>query len=504
MSVWDWIGPTALSKRRGWDALPAPPSEQKSVPGPIMLDSGMGFWTPTTAVTSKAPIPGGDANSAVFACLQSLAVAVAEPELRIYRTGQKERVEIPRMPLGELLRRPNPHFSLDMLLGYLVVSLHVDGNAYWRKIRAGHATRGNVVELWPVAPTRILPFTRSGSGDFITTYEYTSELGKHESIAPENIVHFRYGLDDKDHRLGCSPLRRLVSEISSDAQATRYADRLLANLAINGLTLTWDKDSNAGNSLTQAQADEYKARIKAAFGGDNAGDVAVLSPGGSLSALGFSPEQMDLKVLHRVPEERISAVLGVPAIVAGLGAGLDRSTYSNFREAREAFTEQKLIPLWRQIAGEITLQLVVDFTSDPLVIADFDIGEIRALADDQNAKATRLKALVDGGILTKDEARAELGYEPLPNGLGEAKEPIAMIGPPAAADPAVPAAASRNGLHKAVEDGLGPALVLTDGELDSLARTSDADIKAAERFWREAVDGTGLEDLLDASPDERG
>jgi HK97 family phage portal protein len=503
MGVFDWIGPTSLSKRRGWDALPEAPTERKSVPGPIMLDSGPGYWTPTAAATSRAPLAVGDANSAVFACLQSLAVAVAEPELRLYRTAQAERVELPRSPLGDLLRRPNPHFSLDMLLGYLVVSLHVDGNAYWRKIRAGHATRGNVVELWPISPTRILPFTRSGSGDFITTYEYTSELGQHESIAPENVVHFRYGLDDKDHRLGCSPLRRLIAEISSDAQATRYADRLLANLAINGLTLTWDKDSNAGNALTQAQADEYKARIQAAFGGENAGSVAVLSPGGSLAALGFSPEQMDLKVLHRVPEERISAVLGVPAIVAGLGAGLDRATYANFREAREAFTEQKLIPLWRQIAGEITLQLVPDFASDPLVVADFDIGDIRALADDQNAKATRLKTLVDGGILTKDEARAELGYEPLPNGLGEPKEPTPLLAAPPA-DPAVPVAASRNGLHKAADDGLGPALAVTDGDLDGLARTSDADVKAAERFWREAVDGTGLEDLLDAGPDERG
>ena len=105
-------------------------------------------------------------------------------------------------------------------------------------------------------------------------------------------------------------------------------------------------------------------------------------------------------------------MLGVPAIVAGLGAGLDRSTFSNVREAREMFTEAKLLPLWRFIAGEITLQLVPDFTSDSSTIVDFDTSEVRALSDDQNAEALRLKTLVEAGIISTDEARAEIGLEP--------------------------------------------------------------------------------------------
>jgi hypothetical protein len=118
---------------------------------------------------------------------------------------------------------------------------------------------------------------------------------------------------------------------------------------------------------------------------------------------------MDLKVLHRVPEERISAVLGVPAIVAGLGAGLDRATYSNFREAREAFTETKLIPLWRSLAATLSMSLLPDFGDTTSTIVEFDITDVRALSDDQDAQATRLKTLVEAGIITVDEARAELG-----------------------------------------------------------------------------------------------
>ena len=413
MGIFDWIGPLNAGKARGWDALPAPPAETKSSPpGFVPSDANGTVVVLNRLVQTPAPYDGrrgGDGNSAVFACLQVISSSVGEPALRVYRQTTAGQVEVPTSPLGDLLARPNPHFALDTLLGYVSSCLHVNGNAYWRKLRAGDPETGNVVELWPISPSRVEPVTRPGSEDFISHYRYMTGQGRSEEISPANMIHFRYGLDDADHRLGCAPLRRLLREISSDEQATRYADRLLANLAINGLTLSFDKESPA---IDQATADELKARVASAYGGDNVGAVSVLSPGASLTALGFSPEQMDLRTLHRVPEERISAVLGVPAIVAGLGAGLDRSTFANFGEAREMFTETKLLPLWKSLAADLTLQLVPDFTTDNSTLLAFDTSEVRALADDQNELATRLKTLVEAGIITDDEARAEIGLGP--------------------------------------------------------------------------------------------
>lgn len=414
MGVFDWLGPlNAGSKRRGWDALPSAPAEQKQYSW-TQQDMGAALTVRTLvhgpgASDILAGHRGADGNSAVFACLQAIATAIAEPELTVYTVKPGERVEQDETPLGMLLRRPNPHLSMDTLLWYLSTCLKVDGNAYWRKLRSGNPETGNVVELWPISPCRIEPRTTPGSGDFISFYRYWLRPGKYEDISPANIVHHRVGLDDKDHRRGLAALKRLAREVSSDDQATRYADRLLSNLAINGLSLEFSPDRDP---IDQATADELKNRIQSAYGGDNVGAVSVLSPGAKLVSHGFSPEQMDMKTLHRVPEERISAVLGVPAIVAGLGAGLDRSTYSNFSEAREAFTEMTLIPLWRSIGATITMSLVPDFTSDASVVVDFNIDDVRALSDDQNAQAVRLKTLVEAGILDVDEARAEIGREP--------------------------------------------------------------------------------------------
>jgi len=425
MGVFDWLGPLGFGgKARGWDALPLAVKASPSPAAPVQITTLT--YTPPGWQFSFGGRGQEATNSAVFACLQAIATAISEPELRVYRADGSEHVEIDPGELGRLLERPNPYMSLDTLLGYVSTCLHVDGNAYWRKLRAGDPETGPVVELWPISPSRMTVETTGGSSDFITRYRYAPGSTSSEEISPSNIVHFRYGLDDRDHRIGLSPLRRLLREISSDDQATRYADRLLANLAINGLTLSFDKESAP---IDQAAADQLKARIQAAYGGDNAGSAAVLSPGAKLDALGFSPEQMNMEILHRVPEERISAVLGVPAIVAGLGAGLQRATYSNVREAREMFTEQKLIPLWRALASEVTLQLVPDFDTSGRTVVEFDISKVRALGDDQNAAAIRLKTLVEAGILSADEARAEIGYEP------------AVVAP---APTALPAAASRS------------------------------------------------------------
>jgi hypothetical protein len=185
VSIFDWLGPlNAGGKRRGWDALPAVATEAKSYPyiddiravitSPLVSGPGA-----SDALTSWRK---GDGNSAVYASLQVIATAIAEPELKVYRMAKGERVEQDGTPLGGLLSAPNPHMTLDMLLAYLSNCLKVEGNGYWRKLRAGNPETGNVVELWPISPCRIEPRTQSGSGDFISFYRYYVRPGVYEDI----------------------------------------------------------------------------------------------------------------------------------------------------------------------------------------------------------------------------------------------------------------------------------------------------------------------------------
>jgi len=115
---------------------------------------------------------------------------------------------------------------------------------------------------------------------------------------------------------------------------------------------------------------------------------------------------MDLKALRRIPEERISGVLGIPAIVAGLGAGLDRSTFANFKEAREAAYESMIIPSQRIIGSALKRQLLRDFEDDITQWkVGYDLSDVRILQEDENQMSTRTVAEVQGGILKVSDAQ---------------------------------------------------------------------------------------------------
>jgi hypothetical protein len=130
----------------------------------------------------------------------------------------------------------------------------------------------------------------------------------------------------------------------------------------------------------------------------------------NVEKLSFSPKDLDIGLLRRVPEERVSAVLGVPAILAGLGAGLERATYSNAKELREFFTENKLIPLWRMIGEEITQQILLpDYQEGSNMSAEYDFSEVRALQTDVNELYVRMNVGVQGGWITVAEAREKVG-----------------------------------------------------------------------------------------------
>lgn len=308
--------------------------------------------------------------------------------------------------LPRLVRRPNPHYSGIILWMATILSWVVDGNAYWIKIRN---RLGAVVELWWVPHWMIEPHADSDT-EFVDHYRYTPD-GRQVRLDVDDVVHFRYGLDPYNPRKGMSPLNSVLREVFTDDEAANFSASLLRNVGVPGLIVAPKGD----NSLTKDEADANKAYMEEQFSGDNRGKPLVNRGPTEVHEFGFSPEQMTLRELRRIPEERVSGVLGVAAIVAGLGAGLDRSTFANFKEAREAAYEENLIPTQRMFAEEIRHQLLPDFDEPPVTSeVAFDLSNVRILQADRNSEAERIETLYKGGIVTRAEARQEQGLDTSP------------------------------------------------------------------------------------------
>ena len=396
----------------------APPTEVKLF---FTTDSYNGALADALYPTVSQALGGYryDLNSAVFACLKVIAYSFQEAPLRAYRKlpdGTDEWLD--EAPVMALLADPHPSLSEPEFNWWLVYCLNVDGNAYLRKVRS---VAGGVVQLWPISPTKMWPETDDDApgGTFISRYVYDDGAGHREEIPVEDVVHFRLGVDDTDHRRGLSPLKRLVRELLSDDEATRFGEYLFKNFGVASLVVT-----TPDRTLTKEQAEELKRGVVDRFTGANRGSVGVLNNGATVQQLGYNPDQLDLKGAHQFPESRIAAVLGVPAVLVGFSLGLEHSIYNNMEQSQEHLFEQTIVPLWRQVAATYTKQLLrPDFDADPAVRLRYDLHDVRALQEDVNEVFTRVSLAVDKGWMTKDEARAEMGLEPLPNGLGEAEAP---------------------------------------------------------------------------------
>ncbi len=350
-------------------------------------------------------IGDGSGNSAVTACLNVLATSFAEPILQIVKRDQifGDREVNHTHPLAELLRRPNPFMSHNLMSHYIVLALNTAGDAFLFKNKNA---RGQVVELVPLMPHLVQ--VRGTEQKLITHYEYyTHGKGDFVKIDVEDMVHIRQGIDPNDHRRGHAPLKSVLREILGDESAGQFTTALLNNMAVPGVVLTPRSDGYGGP--TKEEAESISAMYKEKFGGANRGAPMVLSGAMNVEVVSFSPDQMKLAELRRIPEERVSAVLGVPAILAGLGAGLDAATFNNTKELREFFTEQKLVPMWRTVANELTHQLLIPDFKDKNLMCDYDIQSVRALQTDVDNLYKRVNMGVSGGWITIGEARKVVG-----------------------------------------------------------------------------------------------
>jgi HK97 family phage portal protein len=357
---------------------------------------------PRTSFDYKREVDGNQ-SAIIMACVGWAMRTFPEAPVIIEKRspgGEMERVY--EHPFLHLMEQPNPYYDGQLMQMSLIADWMISGNVYWRKVRS---KVGRVVELLYIPSTLCEPHWPYDGSKYIDYYEvYTGTTT--DQIPPEDIIHFRNGLDPSNIRKGRSQLQSLFREIFTDDEAANMTAALLKNLGVPGLVISPGK----GMSASTEDAKDTKQWFKDNFTSDKRGEPLVMKGETIVQMFGFNPQQMDLKSLRRIPEERCSAVEGIPAVVAGLGAGLDRSTFANFKEAREAAYESFIIPTQRLIASVLRNQLLNEFQDDlKLWQVGFDLSDVRILQEDETAIVDRANKMVQGGILMVSDAQRMCG-----------------------------------------------------------------------------------------------
>ncbi len=356
-------------------------------------------WMPGSVPVREAD---ATASSAVMACVFWAMRNVGQAKAIVEKRTEDGWSEVVGHPLTDLLRMPQKRVRESertrmngrRMLGAMTCSRMLDGNAYLLKLR----NRDGVVIGLDWLPHRsVEPVVSAGRSNLVESYRLNTG-GKTVIVPACDIVHDADGIEAGNPVKGMSRLKCLMRQISTDNQIAAYSQALLKNPVPSLMVCAKD----ASVRLTQADADALAKQLYAGAAAEQAGGVIVPSFPAELTRIGFRPDDLAIVDLNRIPEQRIAAVFGIPAIVVGLGAGLERSTFANFKEAREAATEEFLKPLWQDLAATFTEQLLPEFGGeDGAYRVAFDLSEVGTLQDDRLLELEAVLARARSGVDAK-------------------------------------------------------------------------------------------------------
>lgn len=346
---------------------------------------------------------GFERNALIYAAIMYKARQVTAARLRAYQ-GDRDAPDFAQdnHPLARLASRPNPHQSQVEFAQQTTVYLNVSGNLF---IMLDRPRMGAVpTALYALRPDRVRIIPANGG---IEGYIYVPE-GKsvHAAfpILPQDMMHIKLPnpLDPYEGMgYGLSPLAPLARSGDVDNQITKFLKLLFEKGMMFAGTL------NINDPIDDNTEARLKERWRQMYGGvDNWTEIAILDKGTTYNRITPTFEEMGFEIIDNRNESRILAPLGVPPILIGTKFGLDRSTFSNFAEARRVVWEDTLIPEHRLYTAEYDYFL----TSKDGGFLAYDYSDVPALRQDVPALISAAREAWEMGV-PADQAFAMVGLD---------------------------------------------------------------------------------------------
>jgi HK97 family phage portal protein len=360
------------------------------------LTAGIG-----TAVDGKAVAGLPAANLAI----RTAATAVAKRRLKVWRGEGIEKKTVTTTWQARFFgSQPNERDSWFLLLEATEGSLSARNNAYWVKAKDG---AGRVTSVYvkhpdsaeakwdPAAQTPIYRFVNEGG------HGYSDWMG------PDQVLHFRVGYAYPSAIVAPTPVQLHRESFSASVAKIRHEANYYRDGLLKGVAVVFPKE------VSPDQARLFREALNQEHGGvDNGSKVRVFGGGAAVQDIGLTLADAEFIASKHWSAREIGQIFAVPATLLDVGEPAQKPLTPEHEEDR--WNRHWLEPRLARI--QETIRADQDF---------FGVGAsfYPAFADtvvraDVAGETTRLHSLVQDGILTPDEARAELGYPPHPGGLG--------------------------------------------------------------------------------------
>ena len=345
-------------------------------------------------------------NVIAYRCVKEISEAVASVPLLLF-AGDKEAK--PDHEVLQRLKRPNPMQSWPQWISHAIGYYLLGGNTYLEAVApAGKPPR----ELYALRPDRmkVIPGPRG------LPQGYTYEIGYDKTTfdvdpvtGASDLRHIKtfHPLDDW---YGMSPIQAAATGINQFNAAGEWNQSLLLRGASKGAVLELQAQDGHFRVLGDEEYTTMDKRLTEQWTGpQNAGRPKFLEGGLKWIDASFSPHDMDFINSKHTSARDICSALGFPCQLMGIPGD---NTYSNYKEARQALFENRVMPLTWMLLSELNVWYVPRFGEGLELRADED--QVLALAPRRESLWDRVSK---AEFLTPDEKRAATGYEPhVPDG----------------------------------------------------------------------------------------
>lgn len=318
----------------------------------------------------------------------------------------KDKVEdeLKDHPILKILKNPNPFDNGTTFLQEFLKEYLITGNAYININKVGNTTEltilndDNIIINMNVQDNFPLSYQYNSSSSNNIIYKRTRD-NLFISDNQNQLIHLRNTKIKQSDGKGMPPLLGAQLELSQYHKASVHNNSIL----INGC-----KPSKAfiykGNTLTAEQTNRMKDAIKSNSGSENSGKSIVLPSDIEIKDLSYNPQDLDFKNLKRDCDIAIQKSLKIPlALVIA-----DNMTLSNLESSVPIFYDNAILPLLRKYVNFLTQRLL------PL----YDVeGRYEIVIDEATIKPLKQRTIdnlmkqYNGGLITRNEARTEIGRE---------------------------------------------------------------------------------------------
>jgi HK97 family phage portal protein len=321
--------------------------------------------------------------TAVYRSIQIIATPISKMPMQTFRfaTGLEVPVENPI-----LVNKPNFLDTKRDFLFQTVVSMALDGNAFWLK---SYGSNGQVNNLTLIPPSAVTIRLVNG----IKHYDYQVNQDTPVATTTTDIQHLKL-FSRVGYLRGLGPIDSCQQDISAALELRNFAANWFGQAGIPTGILKTDKPIGAedANEITERWHAKQSER-----------KVAVLGQGFEWQTVQLNPRDALFTDVQVQQVQAIARLFGIPARLLLTGVDGSSDTYSNLQDENQVFYRHTIMAYTDAISDALSECLPrgtrTEFNFEGLFRAD--------MANRFNMYETAIRA----GFMTTEEVRRKEGLE---------------------------------------------------------------------------------------------